>query len=533
MNFRSAYLPFAQTGAYTAIVLDYLRQEERLRPFFSHTPDIEGIRNAIAQRKNIKTDRVLLVNELRSQYRDLSQQPKVNEHIDLLLQENTFSVTTAHQPNIFTGHLYFLYKILHAIKLADELRQALPDCNFVPVFYMGSEDADLDELGQVSIGGEGYRWETAQKGAVGRMKVDKAIVQMMEDISGQLLIHPHGQEIMALMKDCYIPGASIQDATLKLVHALFGEYGLLVLMPDNANLKRAFNPIVEKELLEQFSHKAVAETVAAFPETYKVQAAGRDLNLFYFKDDLRERFVQNGDTYLVSNTRLSFTKEAILQELEEYPERFSANVILRPLFQEMILPNIAFIGGGGELAYWLELKRVFEAVSVPFPVLLLRNSFMIIDKADAALQEKLGLSDEAVFGNEADLFTQKVKESSIRKLKLDNEKESLAALYDTIQTAAVTIDVSLQKHTEALRVQALHKLNELEKKMLRAEKRKHEAVQRQLHKLKAHLFPHNSLQERVDNLMPFYAKWGRAFIEIVYQSSQGLNQQFCILTEEV
>jgi len=330
-------------------------------------------------------------------YKTVLASKKVKTNIDPLLYEDTFTITTAHQPNIFTGHLYFIYKILHAVKLAEFLKTQIPGSNFVPVFYMGSEDADLEELGHVYINGIKHEWKTNQTGAVGRMKVDKDLVKMLDAIAGEITVHPFGDEIINQMKACYVEGTTIEQATFKLVNALFGEYGLIVLLPDNAAFKKPFIPVVEKELKEQFSNKIVEETAAKFPKEYKVQASGRELNLFYLKDDMRDRIEKKGGKFTTHDSQLTFDDSQIKKELETHPERFSPNVILRPVYQEMILPNIAFIGGGGEIAYWLELKKVFKAVNVPFPVLVLRNSFMVVEKSYSAKVKSLGFAVNDLF----------------------------------------------------------------------------------------------------------------------------------------
>jgi len=532
MNFTSTQTAYSKTGFFSKMLLDYLEQAKQLQLFYTHPVSVEGIGAAMENRKQFPTDRKLLVAELKKQYQNVAAPPKVEQNIDLLLSEKTFTITTAHQPNIFTGHLYFIYKILHAIKLAEFLKAEIPACDFVPVFYMGSEDADLEELGHVYINGVRHDWKTNQTGAVGRMKVDKALVKMLDVIGGEITVHPFGNDIISLMKNCYTEGATIEQATFKMVNELFCEYGLVILLPDNAALKRSFNPIIEKELVDQFSHKIVQETAAKFPKEYKVQASGRELNLFYLKDDLRERIGKSNAQYSIINTQYSFSQQEILKELDDHPERFSANVILRPVFQEMILPNIAFIGGGGEIAYWLELKKVFEAVKIPFPLLVLRNSFLIAENRHSAATKKLGFTIDGLFKPEQDLLNELVKRESSLQLNLDKEKKELAELYSKIRTTATSIDVTLEKHTAALYKRAFDKLEALEKKMLRAEKKKFEAQQRQLHKLKEQLFPHNSLQERTENFMPFYAKWGKEFIDVVYKSSLALEQEFVVLEEK-
>jgi bacillithiol biosynthesis cysteine-adding enzyme BshC len=532
MDCTSTRTAYGKTGFFSKIIEDYLKEENKLRPFYSHPVSVNGIKAAIEERKEYPTNRKLLIAELEKQYagENISTQQQAN--IKKLSNDNCFTITTAHQPNIFTGHLYFVYKILHAIKLAEFLNTKIKDSHFVPVFYMGSEDADLEELGHVFINGIKHEWKTKQAGAVGRMKVDKALVKMLDDISGEITVHPFGAAIIDQMKACYTEGATIEQATFKLINGLFGEYGLLVLLPDNAGLKRAFIPVAQKELIETFSNALVESTVAKFPKEYKVQASGRELNLFYLKDGSRERIVKENSKFKIQNSKLEFDEPGIMNELQQHPERFSPNVILRPVFQEMILPNVAFIGGGGEVAYWLELKKVFESVKVPFPVLVLRNSFMVVEKNHLSAIKKLGFKVNDLFKTENELLNVLVKRDSEVQLSLEKEKQAIHNFYMKLKATAGAVDITLQPHTEALQKQALNKIEALEKKMLKAEKKKFEAQQRQLHKLKTQLFPNDGLQERVENLLLFYAKWGNGFIDAVYKNFLALEQEFVTLEEK-
>ncbi len=532
MKGRSTHLAYSQTGFFSATVLDYIIGAKELQPFYSHPVSIAGVKAAMAQRKKFDTNRQLLVEVLTEQYKQVTLSEKQQHNLQQLNNNNCFTITTAHQPNIFTGQLYFIYKILHAVKIAADLNNKILDGHFVPVYYMGSEDADLEELGHIFINGQKYEWDTKQTGAVGRMKVDNALVKLITIISGQLLVHPFGKEIVELMQQCYKPGVTIEQATFLMVNQLFAEYGLLILLPDNHLLKKAFIPVIQKELEQQFSNPAVKETVSNYPAKYKQQASGRELNMFYLQEGSRERIEKVNDEWLVVNSKLKFNRKEMLLELQQYPERFSPNVILRPVFQETILPNIVFIGGGGEIAYWLQLKKVFAAAGVPYPLMVVRNSFLIIEKKYETIIKKLQLSFEEIFKKEFDLITELVKRQSSAQLDLDKEKEMMRLLYQQIKKVAGNVDSNLQNHTEALYTQTVKKLIALEKKILKAEKLKFASQQIQLHKMKAQLFPHNSLQERTENFMLLYAQWGSGFIKTLYDNSLTLEQEFCILVED-
>lgn len=528
MDCNSTNLPFEQTGYFSKIITDYLNQSPDLQPFYTHPVSLEGMGSAIKTRQAAQPNRELLVTELQKQYAGVNTTAVVQQNVQRLLQPDTFTITTAHQPAIFTGHLYFIYKILHVIKLADRLNREFPDNHFVPVFWMGSEDADLDELGHVYLSDEKLVWETKQTGAVGRMQT-RGLDKLIHRIEGELSVQPYGKELVRLLRTCYLESPDIQTATFKLINALFAEYGLVVIVPDTANMKKVMEPVFREDLLQQKPAAVVNKTIEKLSENYKAQAHPRDINLFYFNDNIRELIELKAGKYEVRNTTISFTQEEILAELSSHPERFSPNVILRGLYQETLLPNIAFVGGGGETAYWLELKDLFENYQVPFPVLVVRNSFLIIENKWQEKIEKLGLQPKDFFQPEQQLLTVLVSMHKNGELKLKNELEAAVKVYDLLKHKAANIDKSLLQHVEALQARTIKPLQELEKKLLRAEKKKYEAEQRQIQSIRSALFPRNGLQERIDNFMPWYALWGKEFIHSVYEHSLTVEQQFTIL----
>ncbi len=523
-----SYISYDKTGYFSKLVIDYLNSAPQLQPFYNFPPTIDGLKQSINQRKKFK-HRKVLVETLQQQYEGLNVHEKTNANLQSLLNENTFTVTTAHQPNIFTGPLYVVYKVFHAIKLAEDLQQQLPQYNFVPVYFMGSEDADLEELNNITINQRKYVWETKQTGAVGRMKVDKNLMQLMNEMEGQLSVLPYGSELMKIFRDAYKEKSTIQQSTLHLLNALFGEYGLIVLIPDNVDFKKMFQPVLEKELKEQFSHKAVKETAKQLEKHYKVQASGREVNLFYLVDDKRERIEAADNGFGVESLQLEWTLDEMLKELDEHAERFSPNVILRGALQETILPNIAFIGGGGELAYWLELNEVFRQADVPYPVLFLRNSFLIIDEKQYQTIEKLGLNDEDLFADEHELMKKIVSINANNSYSLNGKMESFESLYNKLEQQAFSIDPTLRDHVLALKTKTLKKLTGLEKKLLRAEKRRFSEHRQHIQKLKAALFPSGSLQERVENFSGIYAVQNKQFFEDVKFYSASFEQKVAIL----
>ncbi|MGN6401847.1 MAG: bacillithiol biosynthesis cysteine-adding enzyme BshC [Flavisolibacter sp.] len=529
--FAAQCISYNQANAFTRIVLDYLNGSEKLQPFYAELPTLQGIEKTIKAKQKQPVNRNLLVNVLQQQYKAAAANDAIKKNIELLHSDNTFTITTAHQPNLFTGPLYFIYKILHAIKLADYLKEQLPQYNFVPVYYMGSEDADFAELNHTYVDGKKIEWRKEQKGAVGRMVVDKTLVQLIGELEGQLSNEPHGKEVIELLRRCYSNGKTLQEATFEVVNELYGSYGRIVLIADHPALKALMKNVFEDDLFKNIPAEIVQQTSGRLEEQYDVQAHPRDINLFYLKDDIRERIVQKENVFVVHNTALHFTEEEMKRELENHPGRFSPNVILRGLYQETILPNVAFIGGGGEMAYWLQLKDLFEHYKIVYPVLVLRNSFLVVEEKWRTKIEKLGFAVADFFLPENELMNLLVERNAKHPISLNGNFEKAEELFEQIKTQAGAIDVTLSRHVAAIKARSLKTLQELEKKMLRAEKRKYLDQRRQIQAVKNALFPGNGLQERKENFSLFYAKWGRGFIETLYKNSLTLEQEFLIMSE--
>ena len=530
MSQSSMHIPFSSTHVFSKLINDYLEGKGTALDFVQYAPNLEGYRAAIEGRKKHPINRGLLFDVLTKQYANLPQENAVNNQIALLKKDNTFVVTTAHQPNLFTGPLYFFYKIIHAIQLAASLKAAFPECNFVPVYYMGSEDADLEEVGSFNLDQTKCQWVTKQSGAIGRMQVDDALLILLKQLESYWTILPQGQKALEILKEAYQKGKTISEATLSFVHAFFGAKGLLVLQPDDAALKAAFIPVMEKELLTGFSHQAIQPTIAALSKDYHVQSEGRSINLFYLKDNLRARIEKQGDQYIVVDSAIQFTEAEIIAALHQHPERFSPNVILRGVFQETILPGVVFVGGGGELAYWMELKNVFDQVDVHYPLLQLRNSFLLMSQKQAEQWSAMQFEEQDLFKPILELEIAYVKKHTNTKLDLQDQLNHLSSLYTNIKNQVVQVDASLGAHTENLAKQANAKLVALEKKMLRAERRKQAVDIQRIHRIKKELFPQDNLQEREAHFSQWVGQYDLSWIDTIMEHSKGLASRFRIVT---
>jgi len=530
MTSSCKYIDYQNTHMFSRLISDYLERKNFIQDFFEYTTDAEGLAKAMEARRVYPTDRTLIQRVFADAYAAGEASALQLDNIAALSNENTFTICTAHQPNIFSGYLYFIYKTAHVIALSQQFAKIFPGKKFVPVFYIGSEDNDLDELSNFKLHGKTYRWSTNQTGAVGRMVVDKGVLDLIAAVESELKHLPNASSLLMLLRKSYTLGNDMSTATFLLLNELFRDYGLLVLQPDHAELKSKMKSIFRDDLMHGSAEKIVEATNTRLEAEYKLQVNPRTINLFYLRDGIRNRIDKRGNIYSVDGTVIRFTEEEILNELNDHPERFSPNVILRGIYQETILPNILFVGGGSEVAYWMQLKNLFRHYQVPFPMLVLRNSFLIMHENHAHKMNGLGISEVDLFKEEMQLANELVQRWSGQEITLKQEEIESKALFQHIKKRANEIDKTLVQHVHALEVDHLKKLDSLEKKMLKAERKKQAIQLQRIWKLKEELFPNHNLQERVENFMPYYAQHGQAFIEAVLQHSLALEQKFGVLT---
>ncbi len=530
---KATYIDYKATGSFSPTVISYLENDTALQPFYSFRPDLDGFRQLLQRKKNT-CKRNILVEVLQNQYKKLPVKEVsdvTNKNLDLLNQENTFTVTTGHQLNIFTGPLYFIFKIVTAINLAKDLKAEFPDKNFVPVYWMASEDHDFAEINHTQIAGKKITWNEEVSGATGRIYT-KGIREALNQYKGVLGIEVFAEELANLVETAYVQFENLADATRYLVNALFSKFGLVILDADDPQLKKEFAEIIQQDIIHQNSFKNISATNEDLQKSgVHIQVNPREINFFYLTKEVRERIIFEDNQYKVLNTEIAFSEEGLKTEISIYPERFSPNVVMRPLYQEVILPNIAYIGGGAEIVYWLELKSNFDFYEIDFPILILRNSGLIVSKRAAGKAENMGLTLTDFFKDSTILKADWIKVNSQNQLQLKKEWQELGEVFDRMKLQNSKIDPTLGPSTEAIKKRLEHAVFNLEKKLVKAEKRNYETRLNQIDQIKTELFPGGSLQERNENFGLFYVKHGYNFIEQLVQHFKPLDFKFTILTD--
>ncbi len=527
---RKELISYPETNSFTPIALDLHARKQELKPFVNRFFTLENISEQIQEKSTSSVDRKTLYSALVKQYEGIKLSTSSKANLEALLDTNTFTVTTGHQLGLFTGPLYFIYKIAHTIKLAQKATELNPGKKIVPVFWMATEDHDFAEIATTRINGAKLQWnKDGESRPVGRLMADE-LEEVFKTLEHNLGEGPQSAEILRFLRKCYSPEKTLAEASRLVVNELFGKYGLLIIDGDDAALKALFAPIVERELKESVSFKAVSKTVEKLSEAYKIQVNPRECNLFLIEDGIRRRIDKMGDHFQLAETEIVFTDVELLKRLNEKPADFSPNVILRPVYQELILPNLAYVGGGGEQAYWLELKGLFADLKLSFPMLVLRNSVQFVENSEQQLMDKLGLDSKAIFQSEENLYKHLIADLESDQFYQLN-KEFLQLNIDIAHLAEKTEkkDPTLKAHIEAEGKRRERFLKNLEKKLYRVAKVKHESTLRQLDKLREGLFPGGGLQERKDSIFTFIYRHGFGIVDSIVEELDAANEEFTVL----
>lgn len=520
--------PRIQTLSFDEQQLAMVYEQDRYASYIHRSFSLENLGNQIEEKQLSKADRDQLVAALKAQYEGLERIEIVQKNIDALGHEKTFTVVTGHQLSMFTGPLYFILKILHVIRLSEAINTKYPEQHCVPVYWMATEDHDFAEVQSLNLFNRRVTWESEQKGAVGRFSTE-GLDLVKQEISTFFTNHPEA-EIHALLRA--FDGENFAIATRQLVHFLFAEYGLVIVDGDDPQLKSSFAPMVKKELQEQFSYHAVTATNTRLKaDGAKIQVNPREINLFYLMDGLRERIEWKEDGYFIEGVGHRNLEE-LLAELESHPERFSPNVVLRPLYQELILPNLAYVGGLGELAYWLQLKGVFEAAEVNFPLLSARNSLMWIEPAVSKRMDKIDLRLEDVFFTSDHIkrkFVEQQVGDDLDTARLDSAIADLGSLMlDSVQQ----LDSSKMSFAESEKVRMEKQMEAFKEKLVRFAKSRNEDAMKHIEAIKDRLFPGDGLQERKTNFFSFCPDGNyRERLKMLYSALDPFDGDFIVIRE--
>jgi bacillithiol biosynthesis cysteine-adding enzyme BshC len=493
-----------ESNQFPEIVCDYLEGNPFLSDFYAHPPVIDSYADAIKIKSNFSAEkRKILTEELLKTYDqygvELEDTSAVKQNITRLNNSNTFTITTGHQLCLLGGPMYVHFKIQSVLKLAAQLKQSYPDSHFVPVFWMASEDHDFAEVNHVKLFGKAFTWDkNSRQQPVGRLDLDG-----IEKVFDQMLSMVRDDEQQRILDACfesYLNSKTLAQATLKYIHNYYKQSGLVIIEPDNKVLKKEFETTIIKDITKRQNFEHLKQTNLRFKPNYKPQVNGREINFFHISEKGRNLIKHENGEYVIGDRVKVYSEDEILQEIAEHPERFSPNVVMRPLFQESILPNLAYVGGPGEISYWLQLKSIFEYNQIPLPILHLRESFIIAGKGLAGKLSKLGLMVKDFLQPENQLI-----EHFINVRNSDNAAESISGgilqltqdLIDKVKSIDAGLGSDLIKwksEQDKYLTHLIKRVNQLRKDSLSSETEK-------LLKIRQYLLPEGALAERSESFL--------------------------------
>ena len=457
-------IEYQKTKSFGKLPLDYRLKKPHFSDLITNFPSLDNFQNQISiKSKNFDNlNRKELSDVINDQYKDIELNKIQKTNIDNILKENTFTITTGHQLNLLTGPLYFIYKIISVINLVESLNKKYKKYNFVPIYWMASEDHDFKEINNFSIKGKTFCWDSNQTGIVGDFKLNN-------------FSSSHGQELCLMIKESYSNSNNLADATRIFVNRIFSEYGLIIVDANDKKLKSLFKKTLINEVKNGLVINNSKKSIDKLKDlNYEIQASPREINLFYIQKDIRERIVNKGKYYTTDNNLKKWSKEEIIKEIDESPESFSPNVLLRPLYQEHILPNLCYIGGPAEISYWLELKSVFDKENLIFPLLLSRSSAVIIRKKIRESLEKYNIKIEDIFLSRQDLKNKLTLSLSKNKIDFSDLKIQLNKQFSELRKISKKTDKSFIGALNAQEKKQFNGLDMLEKRLLKAEQKIHE-----------------------------------------------------------
>jgi bacillithiol biosynthesis cysteine-adding enzyme BshC len=439
---------------------------------------------ALKKQSYSAAQRELLTKVLEQKYKGLAVSEKLKSNLNLLEDTNTYTITTGHQLCLMTGPLYFIYKILHVIKLAEELTLALPEQHFVPVYWMASEDHDFEEIRSFLLFGQKWTWESNQKGAVGHFQTDE-LAPLLTQLSEKFQNHPNS-EIHRLIEKLKNPNYGL--GFFEFVHELFSVYGLVIIDADNTQLKESAWPIWEKDLYtNDIDYAVIKQSKALEEQGLSTPIESKESNLFLLDNEKRER--------IEKPTQFPFHKENSAQ--------LSPNVVLRPLYQEWILPNLAYIGGPSEIAYWQQLPLAFATLDLPFPLTFRRAGGILLQEKDLELIQKLGFDKQDFLSDKTALKEQYLKQVGDQTPDYNKLQQSWIH-YKNNFSELVHLELPQEKKMIAAELTRIQKqIEALEEKFEKARKAKFDKAIKQIEQLSEKIQPKGHQQERTLNILQF------------------------------
>jgi bacillithiol biosynthesis cysteine-adding enzyme BshC len=524
-------IDFSEIPGTSELFLDYMNDFEKVAKYykinFRNEAGYSALFEKVTSRENPnKSELVRIIND---QYKNFTTSDKTKQNVELLNDEKTIAVFTGQQLGILGGPLYTFYKIFTAVKLSEHLSAKFTKYNFVPVFWMAGDDHDFEEISYVNlvnkeneltkiIYSDGFEPQF-NRGSVGDLNFLNSILEFKDKVQSEIRATEFSKNFFELIDNILIPGLSIKDSFFNLVYQIFDDTGLIIFNPQDVEVKKLLRPIFTKEIIDYKKHtKQLLLESAELDESYHAQVKIKPINLFMSDDSGRNLIEPIEDEFRLKGKRKRITKEELLNKIENEPERFSANVLLRPICEDYLFPTGFYIGGPGEISYYAQAIPLYKQFGLQHPIIFPRATATIVEKNIAKIFIKYNLSTKDFFkGNDA------LKEDLIKSLSdynLENEfnraEKSIDEALNKLSASISKVDSNLQNLTESTKGKLLHQLNVLRDKSMKSQEQKFDAALRQISKAQNVIYPNENLQERELTIINFVNKYGFDFFDWLY-----------------
>ncbi len=523
-------ISFTELPEQSKLFTDYVYDFEKVRQYYNvDFSNDEELRNHFSKvLASFNPRRKEIVELLRRQNSRLNNSADYETLLQTLNKDNALAVVTGQQVGLFCGPLYTLFKAISAIKLAKELKERFAEFEFVPLFWLEGDDHDLNESNHIHLLNSASdvvrveaiftNGEDENLQPLSEIKFDASIEQVFQQVDALLPASDFKSGMMQMLTAYYREGESYSAAFARTLTKVIGKVGLLVIDPYDAAAKQILKPVFEKELQSYpRTSEEVIKRSAELEENYHVQVKPRVINMFYIEDGMRRGLEPIGGGFSLRGTKRKLMPEQVRTILETKPESFSPNVVLRPLCQDYILPTAGYVAGPSEIAYFAQLKGVYQHFGIEMPPLFPRAAATILERRVKKVMEKYQLTMSDAFADLEVVMKKALTSANPENIPGEFEKttEEIKKAIDRLDPLIVRVDPTLKGTMDATISRVLHHLQHLEEKTTTAYRKKNEQVLQQTRKFQQSIFPNRELQERVLNFTYFYNKYGEEFIDLL------------------
>lgn len=538
-------MPLSQLPGTSRLFADYIENFDQLAAFYG--VDYRSRAALLAQAERVSQrdyPRSAMAQILQRQNQQWGAGEATMRHLEALAQNDSVVIVTGQQVGLFGGPLFTLYKALTCLKLAESLSARLGK-KVTPIFWLAADDDDVAEVDHITIMNRENElvllsspFDTTERRPVSQVHLTAEIENCHRVLTETLPDTEFKADILQALQQAYSPTLTLPEAFARWLVHLFGHYGLVVMNPADPEFKKLAVPLFAREV-EGNSPSTVAalqaiESLAAQGYNPQVSLRPERLNLFYVQTQ-RHTLEQRDGKLASTDGAIQFSRTALLQQIEAHPEQFSPNVMLRPVLQDFLLPTVAYVGGPAEIAYFAQLRGVYEAFDVPMPAIFPRQSMTLLEKKIAHVLEKYHLQIPEFWSAQGqaaeELVSRIVKRDATDGLftPVATVRDELGRQLVDLKTRATAIDATLGGFIEKEQGKIFHQLETIEKKLWQAAKRQNETLTQQITKAAHALYPHRHLQERELSSIPFLCKYGRGLLQQLYEQIDLANFQHQIV----